>query len=174
MNPRPPRHAAALGKLASPRLGRVFDRNRLFELLDSGSSAPLLTAPADSTPSLLLVDDEVNNLQALRRVADDVGLPARVAVRVNPDFELKSSGMKMSGGPKQFGIDAEQVPAVLQEIGPLGLGFEGFHIFSGSQNLRAEAIIEAQRNTVDLARRLADDAPAPIQMLTLGGGFGIP
>jgi ATP/maltotriose-dependent transcriptional regulator MalT len=42
MNPRPARHAAALGKLASPRLGRVFDRERLFELLDSACAAPAL------------------------------------------------------------------------------------------------------------------------------------
>jgi diaminopimelate decarboxylase len=42
---------------------------------------------------------------------------ARVAVRVNPDFELKSSGMKMAGGPKQFGVDAEQVPELLAAIG---------------------------------------------------------
>ena len=45
---------------------------------------------------------------------------AKVALRVNPDFELKSSGMKMGGGPKQFGIDAEQVPQALAQIGQLG------------------------------------------------------
>ncbi|TAN82771.1 MAG: pyridoxal-dependent decarboxylase, exosortase A system-associated, partial [Gallionella sp.] len=50
----------------------------------------------------------------------------------------------------------------------------GFHIFSGSQNLRAEAIMEAQRNTFDLARRLSADAPGPVKLLNLGGGFGIP
>ena len=66
-------------------------------------------------------------------------------MRVNPDFELKSSGMKMGGGPKQFGVDAERVPEMLARIGSLDLDFQGFHIFSGSQNLRAEAIMEAQR-----------------------------
>ena len=69
-------------------------------------------------------------------------------MRVNPDFELKSSGMKMGGGPKQFGVDAEQVPELLAAIGRLGLAFEGFHIFAGSQNLRAEAICEAQQKIV--------------------------
>ena len=29
------------------------------------------------------------------------GIRPRVAIRVNPDFELKTSGMKMGGGPKQ-------------------------------------------------------------------------
>ena len=98
----------------------------------------------------------------------------RVAVRVNPDFELKSSGMKMGGGPKQFGVDAERVPAMLARIGQLGLDFQGFHIFSGSQNLRADAIKEAQEKTIELALTLAESAPSPVRLLNIGGGFGIP
>jgi diaminopimelate decarboxylase len=98
----------------------------------------------------------------------------RVAVRVNPDFELKSSGMKMGGGPKQFGVDAERVPAMLMRLGQLGLDFQGFHIFSGSQNLRADAITEAQEKTIELALKLAEHAPAPVRLLNIGGGFGIP
>ena len=103
-----------------------------------------------------------------------LGLRPKVMVRVNPDFELKSSGMKMGGGPKQFGVDAERVPAMLAEIGRLGLGFEGFHIFWGSQNLKAEAICEAHDKTFALAGRLAADAPSPVLTLNIGGGFGIP
>ncbi|WP_415258041.1 pyridoxal-dependent decarboxylase, exosortase A system-associated [Thauera phenylacetica] len=103
-----------------------------------------------------------------------LGLPARVAVRVNPDFELKSSGMKMGGGPKQFGVDAEQVPELLAEIGRAGLAFEGFHLFAGSQNLKPESIVEAQQKSFALACRLAEHAPSPVRFLNLGGGFGIP
>ncbi len=103
-----------------------------------------------------------------------LGTRPRVAVRVNPDFELKSSGMKMGGGPKQFGIDAERVPAALAQIGELDFDFQGFHIFCGSQNLRAEAIIEAQAKTLELAVKLAKDAPSPVRLLNMGGGFGIP
>jgi diaminopimelate decarboxylase len=98
----------------------------------------------------------------------------RVAVRVNPDFELKSSGMKMGGGPKQFGVDAERVPEMLERIGKIGLEFEGFHIFSGSQNLLADAIREAQEKTIELAIKLAGHAPSPVRLLNIGGGFGIP
>jgi diaminopimelate decarboxylase len=114
---------------------------------------------------------EVGELAAISR---ELGLPARVAVRVNPDFELKSSGMKMGGGPKQFGVDTEQVPELLGEIGRHGLSFEGFHLFAGSQNLKAESIVEAQRKSYELALRLAALAPAPVRKLNLGGGFGIP
>jgi diaminopimelate decarboxylase len=97
-----------------------------------------------------------------------------VAVRVNPDFELKSSGMKMGGGPKQFGVDAERVPEMLRRIGRLELDFRGFHIFGGSQNLRPEAIKEAQEKTIELALKLAEHAPSPVRVLNIGGGFGIP
>jgi len=120
------------------------------------------------------------NLESFREVTElasisqELGLPARVAVRVNPDFELKSSGMKMGGGPKQFGVDAEQVSALLGEIARHGLSCEGFHLCAGSQNLKAEAIVEAQNKSYELALRLAADAPTPIRSLNLGGGFGIP
>ncbi len=115
-----------------------------------------------------------SELETATTLGEEQGIKPKVAVRVNPDFELKSSGMKMGGGPKQFGIDAERVPAVLKRIGELGLGFLGFHIFSGSQNLRPEAIIEAQEKTFSLAYRLAGDAPSTVHKLNIGGGFGIP
>ncbi|MDD5036236.1 MAG: pyridoxal-dependent decarboxylase, exosortase A system-associated [Methylococcaceae bacterium] len=113
-------------------------------------------------------------MELLAKLGAELGLRPKVAVRVNPDFELKSSGMKMGGGPKQFGVDAERVPAMLARMKSLDLAFHGFHIFSGSQNLRAESIMEAQENTFELARRLAAVAPAPVRLLNLGGGFGIP
>jgi diaminopimelate decarboxylase len=113
-------------------------------------------------------------LERALRIGDAIGVTPRLAVRVNPDFELKSSGMKMSGGPKPFGIDAEQVPDVLRRIGSSGAHFRGLHIFSGSQNLRPESLIEAQDATFELAYRLAGDAPGALEMLNIGGGFGIP
>lgn len=118
--------------------------------------------------------ESFREVPVLAAASAELGLPARVSVRVNPDFELKSSGMKMGGGPKQFGVDAEAVPELLARIGQAGLAFEGFHLFAGSQNLRAEAIIEAQRKCFDLAVGLARHAPAPVRFLNLGGGFGIP
>ena len=110
----------------------------------------------------------------LEAISDELGLPARVAVRVNPDFELKGSGMKMGGGPKQFGVDVELIPELLANIGRAGLAFEGFHLYAGSQNLRAESSCEAQQKSYELALRLAQAAPSSVKFLNLGGGFGIP
>lgn len=113
-------------------------------------------------------------VKLLAGITQQLGLPARVAVRVNPDFELKGSGMKMGGGPKQFGVDVEQLPALMAAIKSAGLAFEGFHLFAGSQNLRPESICDAQQQSYALALRLAEIAPSPVQFLNLGGGFGIP
>ena len=125
--------------------------------------------------SKVLVNVEsFREVPVLAAISRELGLPARVAVRVNPDFELKGSGMKMGGGPKQFGVDVEQMPELLSAIGAAGLAFEGFHLFAGSQNLRAESICEAQQKSYELAVRLAVHAPAPVKFLNLGGGFGIP
>lgn len=113
-------------------------------------------------------------LKRILAIAESIGTRPKVAIRVNPDFELKSSGMKMSGGPKQFGIDAEQVPEILLNLKTENVEFTGFHIFSGSQNLVPDAIIEAQKNTFELAYRLSKHAPAPVKLVNIGGGFGIP
>ena len=122
---------------------------------------------------VLINVESPTELKTIARLATGLGLSARIAIRVNPDFELKSSGMRMGGGPKQFGIDAETLPELLPTIAA-PLVFEGFHIFSGSQNLRAEAIIEAQTKALELAVRLAAHAPGPVRVLNIGGGFGIP
>ena len=132
-----------------------------------------------SVASGVLVNVEsMRELPVLARASQELGLPARVAIRVNPDFELKGSGMKMGGGPKQFGLDTELVPDALLFAAREGLAFEGFHLFAGSQNLRAESICEAQQKSYELALRLAEHALSltnrPVKFLNLGGGFGIP
>ncbi len=123
---------------------------------------------------ILLNIESRREIELLSAIGRAMNVRPRVAVRVNPDFELKSAGMRMGGGPKQFGIDAEEVPAVLKEIGARNLGFEGFHIFWGSQNLRADAICDAQQKSFELALLLAKEAPRPVRVLNIGGGLGIP
>ena len=113
-------------------------------------------------------------MEHIANLGENFGIRPKVAVRVNPDFELKSSGMKMGGGSKQFGVDAERVPAMLARISALKLDFEGFHIFSGSQNLKAASIQEAHEKTLQLGMHLAKHAPMPVRLLNIGGGFGIP
>ncbi|MEO5939043.1 MAG: pyridoxal-dependent decarboxylase, exosortase A system-associated [Sphingomonas sp.] len=107
-------------------------------------------------------------------IADRLGVTPRLAVRVNPEFELRGSGMRMGGRASPFGVDAEHAPALVKRIVAAGADWRGFHIFAGSQALDVAAIIDSQAHTLDLAGRLADTVGAVPPLVNLGGGFGIP
>lgn len=121
----------------------------------------------------LNLESEGETARALA-IGETLGRTPRLAIRVNPDFDLRGSGMKMGGGARPFGVDAERVPALGREIIAAGCEWRGLHIFAGSQALEAEAVIAAQAATLDLADRLAGEIGAPLPALNLGGGFGIP
>ena len=106
--------------------------------------------------------------------ARTLGVAPRLAIRVNPSFELRGSGMKMGGGAKPFGVDEERVPALARRLVDAGVDWRGFHIYSGSQALDADALIESQANVLALAARLGEDAGVAVPHLNMGGGFGIP
>ncbi|WP_428627970.1 pyridoxal-dependent decarboxylase, exosortase A system-associated [Sphingopyxis sp.] len=107
-------------------------------------------------------------------IAANLGVTPRLAVRVNPDFDLKGSGMKMGGGAKPFGVDANEVPPLVRRLIASGADWQGFHIFAGSQALDAAAIADTQAQTVALAGRLADEIGATPPLVNLGGGMGVP
>lgn len=104
---------------------------------------------------------------------------ARVGLRINPPFELKGAGMKMGGGARPFGIDSEQIPAVLQAMAQRSawkkhLDWQGFHLFSGSQNRDAQSLAQALQAGWALMQTLAEHSASPPRHLNLGGGFGVP
>lgn len=107
-------------------------------------------------------------------IGQRLGKVPKLAVRVNPDFELRGSGMKMGGRASPFGVDAARVPALVRRLIDAGADWRGFHIFAGSQSLDTAAIIETQAATVALAARLAQEAGAEPPLVNLGGGLGIP
>lgn len=107
-------------------------------------------------------------------IGERLGIRPRIAIRVNPDFAVRGSGMRMGGGPQQFGVDAERVPALMDGLATCEIDLLGFHVFAGSQNLHADILIEAQRKTAELILDLAEAAPQPVRYVNLGGGFGIP
>ena len=107
-------------------------------------------------------------------IADKRGRTPRLAVRVNPDFDLKGSGMRMGGGAKPFGVDADRAAGLARSLIDAGADWRGWHIFAGSQALDAGALIETQAATVGLAARLSDAVGATPPLVNLGGGFGIP
>lgn len=123
---------------------------------------------------VLLHVESVREIEVLAEAVQEVGCKGRVALRINPDWELRGAGMHMGGGAKPFGIDAEQAPNVLRSLQSYGLSFEGFHLYPGSQNLRGSVIAESVQRSWNLVLKLAQDAPQPTQYANFGGGWGIP
>lgn len=177
----------------APLLGFMADRVDGFDIASGGELAIVKAAGID--PQRLSFagpgkrDDELEaaiscgvtlNLESegeaerALAIAARLGITPRLAVRVNPDFDLKGSGMKMGGGAKPFGVDADRVPALVRQLIAAGADWRGFHIFAGSQALDAAAIAETQRQTLALAARLARETGALPPKVNLGGGFGIP
>jgi diaminopimelate decarboxylase len=118
--------------------------------------------------------ESAGEMERLAQIARQKSIRPKVAVRVNPAFELKISGLKMGGGALPFGVDEEQVPGLLQQMAELPLDFYGFHIFAGGQSLREDALTEVQIKSYQLAFKLAEHAPGPVRWLNTGGGLGVP
>ena len=162
----------------------IASQGELFTALNSGMQATEISfaGPGKTHPELkaaiaagiVINIESVKELERIAKLGNELGLVPQIAIRVNPDFELKSSGMKMSGGPKQFGIDAELVPEILNQLHHIPVKFSGLHIFSGSQNLQSDAIIDAHNKTFELAAKLLGESPPDYRFINIGGGFGIP
>lgn len=118
--------------------------------------------------------ESAREMHEIARFAKNSERTPLLAVRINPDFEVKGSGMRMGGGPQQFGVDSEEVSALLHQATMMGLKISGLHVFAGSQNLRADILQDIQTRTVELALKVSAQAPAPIEYINIGGGFGIP
>ncbi|MBL1277363.1 MAG: pyridoxal-dependent decarboxylase, exosortase A system-associated [Ectothiorhodospiraceae bacterium] len=161
---------ASKGELALALQTGIDVRNISF----TGPGKDASELQAAITADVTLNIESAAEMRHIAALAGNSKARPRVTLRVNPDFALKSSGMRMGGGSTPFGIDAEQIPALLKELATLNLEFIGFHIFAGSQNLQSNAIIEAQNATLQLAIQLSEYAPSSVQLLNMGGGFGIP
>lgn len=118
--------------------------------------------------------ESATQLRLVTALGWELGVTPCVAIRVNPDFQTGRSGMRMGGDAGPFGIDADQVPALLHELTQRELTLAGFHVFWGSQCLHAPTVIQAQRQSAELIERLVDGLPAAPMFVNLGGGFGIP
>ena len=180
---------------ANPLPAFVAAVSPLFDGLDVASSGELAVALASKPASAVSFagpgkrDGELEaairagatiNLESLGEcdralaIGERLGIAPRLAVRVNPDFELRGSGMKMGGRASPFGIDVLDATDVVDRLRAAGADWRGFHIFAGSQALDSSAIIETQAATIALAGKLADEIGAAPPLVNLGGGYGVP
>ena len=114
---------------------------------------------------------EIDNIL---QIGKSLNIVPSIIIRVNPKFTQHRAGMKMASGPSPFGIDEELVPDIITWVENCKLNLKGFHIYTGSQILDADAINDAQLKVFELLDDLAGRCKQPIDVINVGGGFGIP
>lgn len=113
-------------------------------------------------------------LFALGRVAESLGVKAPVALRVNPDLPPKThTKTDTSVKGVKFGLDIETVLEVsAQVVGHPGLEIAGLHMHLGSPILSTDPYKEGSAKALQLIAEFRKQGHN-IQYMNMGGGFGI-
>ncbi len=113
-------------------------------------------------------------LDRLDHLAQQQGVVAKVALRVNPDIDARShphisTGLKTN----KFGVPIDAAPAIFREIARRpALEAVGIHSHIGSQITNVDPLVRAAKAAVDLAVVLRAES-VPLRHVDFGGGIGI-
>lgn len=119
--------------------------------------------------------ESLGEIERLAAIAQAAGRRIGVSLRVNPDAQLMGSRMRMGGLASQFGIDQADLPAGVRaaQTHP-SLIFRGIHIYTATQVFDVDPLLAHMRAALDVALEAADLAGGPLEVVDLGGGFGVP
>ena len=126
--------------------------------------------------------ESLRELERVGRIAKLIGIPARVALRINTTVGLSKSGggsagplhERMAGGPSKFGIDEEKLDALTDHWNKRAVEIVGIHVYTASQILDADEIVENARRTVAVAAHVEGIIGEPLMAIDFGAGFGVP
>jgi diaminopimelate decarboxylase len=119
--------------------------------------------------------ESAGEMERLSTIARQLGKPARACLRINPKEQVKGAQMRMGGGPTQFGIDEEDLGAVIERFrGHSHLSIVGIHVYVGSQVFDIDALIANCQHILDIGVGVAQRLGKPLQSIDLGGGFAVP
>src|SRR5918998_85267 len=120
--------------------------------------------------------ESLGEIDRLARIAGGMGRRIGVGLRINPAAQLMGSGMRMGGTVGQFGLDqADLDEAVRKTLSyPQQLALRGIHVYTATQVVEVEPLLEHCRNILEIGLEVADRAGRPLEMIDFGGGFGVP
>lgn len=99
-----------------------------------------------------------------------------VNLRVHPAFDVDEGNRIIGGnGPSAFGVDEEDLPALLQRAAKLNhVRIRGLHVFAASNQRNAAKLRTIHGAVLDLAKRLHEAHGLTFEQIDLGGGLGVP
>ncbi|MBF0422420.1 MAG: type III PLP-dependent enzyme [Magnetococcales bacterium] len=118
--------------------------------------------------------ESFNELQRVQNIASGLGRVANISLRVNPAQRFPAFAIKMGGRPCQFGIDEEQLPDFISQLTAANhCRLQGLHVYSGTQCLDEETLVDNLSHTLKIATRLIQESGRPLACINFGGGFGV-
>jgi diaminopimelate decarboxylase len=121
-----------------------------------------------------LVIESLAEAKIADQAAAELGVIQSVLLRINPANAPRRFGVSFSGRASQFGVDEEDLDEAIDHLmATRHLQLVGFHIFSGTNSVDAEAIAENFAIFVRLFQRAAARADIAPRKLIFGSGFGI-
>lgn len=121
-----------------------------------------------------IVCESLGELAVIDELARARGVRAPVALRVNPEFAVKGSGLTMGGKPRQFGMDEAQLMAQPDLAGRFpGVRLMGVQVYMGTRILTEDAIVRNTERIFALAERLSARLGFGLDLVDVGGGWGV-
>lgn len=122
----------------------------------------------------MLSVESFSELTNVAQIAQSMDNMTSVTIRVNPSRRTHGFYVKMGGIPSQFGIDQERLPEVIALVeSSKWLVIEGLHVYSGTQSLDEEAIVENITNVLQIGEISFENSGISLKKINLGGGFGV-
>ena len=117
-------------------------------------------------------NDEIADADA---IAAEMGVIQKIMIRINPDFVPRGFGASMSGKPSQFGIEEGLTQDAIDQIDACAnLTLVGLHIYTGSNCLSPQTLIENFANMSHLFLQFSQNGTRVFEKLIFGAGFGLP
>ena len=177
-------HPSLLARFAS--LGASFDCASIGELervaaLKLPTGRTFFAGPGKRTAELqkalaMGVRVQAEGWEDLARLDALVDRETAVNLRVHPAFEIDEGNRIIGGsGPSAFGVDEEDVPALLARAAALcHVRIRGLHVFAASNQRDAAKLLAIHGAVLALAKRLHETHNLVFEQIDLGGGLGIP
>ena len=115
-------------------------------------------------------------VRLLDRIAGELGVTARIGIRVNPEVTVDSSHKYIKTGEKgaKFGVPYTEVRAVARFAASLpNVRVIGLDMHLGSQLFRLDPYVAGTEKLVELFEQVRADGISTIEYLDVGGGLGV-
>lgn len=146
----------------------------LISFTGPGKTDDELRAAVEARIGVVIVESVAEAVR-LSAIATEQEVEQPILIRISPASIPAGFGVGMAGKACQFGIDEEtsevEVAAIIKL---LNLPLIGFHIYAGTQCLKAEAVAENYENFIRIFRHLCERFDICPQHLVFGSGLGVP